>query len=46
MNLYIYVLLVSFTVCRVEHTMLRINSININGKLNERKEFEGLDRIF
>ncbi|XP_015509276.1 39S ribosomal protein L21, mitochondrial [Neodiprion lecontei] len=31
---------------RTEHTMLRINSINIKGKLNERKEFEGLDRIF
>ncbi|XP_012260403.1 39S ribosomal protein L21, mitochondrial [Athalia rosae] len=31
---------------RDEHTMLRINSININGKLNDCKEFEGLDRIF
>lgn len=35
-----------FSVFRTELTMLRINSININGRLNEKKDFEGLDRIF
>lgn len=33
-------------VYRVQHTMLRINSININGNINEKKEVEGLDRIY
>ncbi|KAK2585812.1 hypothetical protein KPH14_010412 [Odynerus spinipes] len=31
---------------RVQHTMLRINSININGDIDKRKEVEGLDRIY
>ncbi|KAG7190023.1 hypothetical protein KM043_006173 [Ampulex compressa] len=32
--------------CRVQFTMLRINSININGPVDEKKEVEGLDRIY
>ncbi|EGI67557.1 PREDICTED: 39S ribosomal protein L21, mitochondrial [Acromyrmex echinatior] len=31
---------------RIQHTMLRINSININGNINEKKEVEGLDRVY
>ncbi|XP_071573213.1 large ribosomal subunit protein bL21m [Temnothorax nylanderi] len=31
---------------RTQHTMLRINSININGNIDEKKEVEGLDRIY
>ncbi|XP_011871646.1 PREDICTED: 39S ribosomal protein L21, mitochondrial [Vollenhovia emeryi] len=31
---------------RIQHTMLRINSININGNIDEKKEVEGLDRVY
>ncbi|KAI4497168.1 hypothetical protein M0802_007652 [Mischocyttarus mexicanus] len=31
---------------RTPNTMLRINTININGDIDKRKEVEGLDRIF
>lgn len=31
---------------RIQHTMLRINCININGNVDEKKEVEGLDRIY
>ncbi|KAH0952987.1 hypothetical protein HN011_011320 [Eciton burchellii] len=31
---------------RVQRTMLRINCININGNIDEKKEVEGLDRIY
>lgn len=31
---------------RVQHTMLRINSINIKGEIDKKKEVEGLDRIY
>ncbi|KAF7404725.1 hypothetical protein HZH66_003631 [Vespula vulgaris] len=31
---------------RIQHTMLRINSININGNIDKTKEVEGLDRIY
>ncbi|KYM94646.1 39S ribosomal protein L21, mitochondrial, partial [Cyphomyrmex costatus] len=31
---------------RIQHTMLRINSISINGNINEKKEVEGLDRVY
>ncbi|KAL0114235.1 hypothetical protein PUN28_011501 [Cardiocondyla obscurior] len=31
---------------RIQYTMLRINSININGNIDEKKEVEGLDRIY
>lgn len=29
-----------------QHTMLRINCININGNIDEKKEVEGLDRVY
>ncbi|XP_011261842.1 39S ribosomal protein L21, mitochondrial [Camponotus floridanus] len=32
--------------CRIQHTMLRINCININGNIDEKKEVEGLDRVY
>ncbi|XP_029670274.1 39S ribosomal protein L21, mitochondrial [Formica exsecta] len=31
---------------RIQHTMLRINCININGNIDEKKEVEGLDRVY
>ncbi|XP_020296557.1 39S ribosomal protein L21, mitochondrial [Pseudomyrmex gracilis] len=31
---------------RIQFTMLRINSIRINGNIDEKKEFEGLDRVY
>ncbi|EFN82727.1 39S ribosomal protein L21, mitochondrial [Harpegnathos saltator] len=31
---------------KVQHTMLRINSITVNGKIDEKKEVEGLDRVY
>ncbi|XP_012286415.1 39S ribosomal protein L21, mitochondrial [Orussus abietinus] len=31
---------------RVQHTMVRINSINLNRGINEKREVDGLDRIF
>ncbi|XP_012534152.1 39S ribosomal protein L21, mitochondrial [Monomorium pharaonis] len=31
---------------RIQHTMLRINSIRINSNIDEKKEVEGLDRIY
>ncbi|CAL1673749.1 unnamed protein product [Lasius platythorax] len=31
---------------RIQHIMLRINCININGNIDEKKEVEGLDRIY
>ncbi|XP_076240638.1 mitochondrial ribosomal protein L21 [Calliopsis andreniformis] len=31
---------------RIHRTMLRINSININGDIDKKKEVEGLDRIY
>ncbi|XP_011697514.1 PREDICTED: 39S ribosomal protein L21, mitochondrial [Wasmannia auropunctata] len=31
---------------RIQYTMLRINSININGNIDEKKEVEGLDRVY
>ncbi|XP_043473668.1 39S ribosomal protein L21, mitochondrial [Leptopilina heterotoma] len=31
---------------RIQHTMLRIKSINVMGKVGEVKEFEGLDKVF
>ncbi|KAL6262965.1 hypothetical protein P5V15_005755 [Pogonomyrmex californicus] len=31
---------------RIQHTMLRINSIKINGNIDEKREVEGLDRIY
>ncbi|KAL2748330.1 hypothetical protein V1477_003615 [Vespula maculifrons] len=31
---------------RIQHTMLRINSISINGNIDKTKEVEGLDRIY
>ncbi|XP_032675252.1 39S ribosomal protein L21, mitochondrial [Odontomachus brunneus] len=31
---------------RMQYTMLRINSIAINGNINEKKEVEGLDRVY
>lgn len=34
------------SVYRIQHTMLRINSININANIDEKKEVEGLDRIY
>lgn len=34
------------SVYRIQHTMLRINSIAINGNIDEKKEVEGLDRVY
>ncbi|KAL6445830.1 hypothetical protein ACFW04_000919 [Cataglyphis niger] len=31
---------------RIQHTMLRINCININGNIDKKKEVEGLDRVY
>lgn len=45
--LFILIHLISFlSVCRIQHTMLRINCININGNIDEKKEVEGLDRVY
>lgn len=33
-------------VYRMQHTMLRISSIAINGNIDEKKEVEGLDRVY
>ncbi|XP_043268371.1 39S ribosomal protein L21, mitochondrial [Venturia canescens] len=31
---------------RIPHTMVRINSIRINGNIDDKKEVEGLDRVY
>jgi len=44
--IHINTLDISFLVYRTQQTMLRINSININGNIDEKKEVEGLDRVY